>query len=55
VKKEVFFLKKEPKTFVPWRVRRGWRIDKKTKVFCFFSSEKKTFLRHDFRHLISAV
>jgi hypothetical protein len=36
-----FFEKKNQKTFVPWRTWPGWRVPQVTKVFCFFSSEKK--------------
>jgi hypothetical protein len=40
------FLKKRTKKLLPiWRARCGWRGVKWTKVFCFFSSEKKYFLR----------
>jgi len=39
-----FFEKKNQKTFGLWRVGPGERIHQVTKVFCFFSSEKKTFL-----------
>jgi hypothetical protein len=37
-----FFEKKNQKTFVTWRTWPGWRTRQKTKVFCFFSSEKKS-------------
>jgi hypothetical protein len=40
-----FFEKKNQKTFATWRTWPGWRVPKLTKVFCFFSSEKKTFLQ----------
>jgi hypothetical protein len=39
-----FFEKKNQKTFGPWRTGPGKRTHKRIKVFCFFSSEKKTFL-----------
>jgi len=39
-----FFDEKNQKTFVAWRERLGGREAKITKVFCFFSSEKKSFL-----------
>jgi hypothetical protein len=44
-----FFEKKNQKTFVPWRTGPGERSCQRTKVFCFFSSEKKIFLplRHE--------
>jgi hypothetical protein len=32
------------KTLVHWPTWLGWRVPKVTKVFCFFSSEKKAFL-----------
>ncbi len=42
--KRFFFEKKNQKTFILWRpmVRMGAR--QRLKVFCFFSSEKKSFL-----------
>jgi hypothetical protein len=36
-----FFEKKNQKTFASRRAWPGWRVPKTTKVFCFFSSEKK--------------
>jgi hypothetical protein len=39
-----FFEKKNQKTFRLWRTRPGERTRQRTKVFCFFASEKKTFL-----------
>jgi hypothetical protein len=39
-----FFEKKNQKTFGPWRTEPGERRRQRPKVFCFFSSEKKTFL-----------
>jgi hypothetical protein len=39
-----FFEKKNQKTFATWRTWPGERVPEMTKVFCFFSSEKKTFL-----------
>jgi hypothetical protein len=39
-----FFEKKNQKTFVPCCVGPGERTRQGPKVFCFFSSEKKTFL-----------
>jgi hypothetical protein len=39
-----FFEKKNQKTFGLWRARCDWREPQDAKVFCFFSSEKKTFL-----------
>jgi drug/metabolite transporter (DMT)-like permease len=39
-----FFEKKNQKTFGTWRTWPGWRVHQSTKVFRFFSSEKKTFL-----------
>jgi hypothetical protein len=40
----MFFLeKKNQKTFGFWRAVSGERTHQRTKVFCFFSSEKKTF------------
>jgi hypothetical protein len=38
-----FFEKKNQKTFGHWRVVPGERKRQRDKVFCFFSSEKKTF------------
>jgi hypothetical protein len=38
-----FFEKKNQKTFVHWRTGLGWRVPQVTKVFFFFSSEKKSF------------
>jgi hypothetical protein len=40
-----FFEKKNQKTLAPWRVGPGEHTHQTPKVFCFFSSEKKTFLR----------
>jgi hypothetical protein len=40
----MFFPEKEQKTFVPWRAGSGEPARKGTKVFCFFSSEKNSFL-----------
>jgi hypothetical protein len=40
-----FFEKKNQKTFVPWFTSVATRVTKETKVFCFFSSEKKCFLQ----------
>jgi hypothetical protein len=37
-----FFEKKNQKTFAPWRVEGGEHSRQRTKVFCFFSSEKKS-------------
>jgi hypothetical protein len=39
-----FFEKKDQKTFGLWRVGSGERTRQESKVFCIFSSEKKTFL-----------
>jgi hypothetical protein len=39
-----FFEKNNQKTFGLGREGPGERKPKRTKVFCFFSSEKKTFL-----------
>jgi hypothetical protein len=39
-----FFEKKNQKTFNSWCVFRRPAFARKIKVFCFFSSEKKTFL-----------
>jgi aminopeptidase N len=39
-----FFEKKNQRTFGLWRMRPGDRTRQRIKVFCFFSSEKKTFL-----------
>ncbi len=39
-----FFEKKNQKTFGIWRAGPGERRRQKVKVFCFFTSEKKTFL-----------
>jgi hypothetical protein len=39
-----FFEKKNQKTFALWRAGPGERTRQRTKVFCFFSSEKKTLL-----------
>jgi hypothetical protein len=41
-----FFEKKNQKTFGLWLTGSGDRIRRRAKVFCFFSSEKKTFLHH---------
>jgi hypothetical protein len=42
-RKQFFFEKKNQKTFVPWRTRCRNAYALITKVFCFFSSEKKAF------------
>ena len=39
-----FFEKKKQKTFTSWARAAGEDRDSDTKVFCFFSSEKKFFL-----------
>jgi hypothetical protein len=39
-----FFEKKNQKTFAIWDRAQGQRGAKKSKVFCFFFSKKKTFL-----------
>jgi len=39
-----FFEKKNQKTFAHWRTSAGEARDSDSKVFCFFSSEKKLFL-----------
>jgi hypothetical protein len=39
-----FFEKKNQKTFGLWRTGPGEQPRQRAKVFCFFSSEKKTFL-----------
>jgi hypothetical protein len=39
-----FFEKKNQKTFGRWRGGPGERTRQRAKVFCFFSSEKKTFV-----------
>jgi hypothetical protein len=39
-----FFEKKNQKTFAVWRCGPGKRECHREKVFCFFSSEKKTSL-----------
>jgi hypothetical protein len=43
-RKQFFFEKKNQKTFGPWRASAGGARDSDSKVFCFFSSEKKCFL-----------
>jgi hypothetical protein len=43
-RKPFFFEKKNQKTVTTWRTWPGWRVRQVTKVSCFFSSEKKTFL-----------
>jgi hypothetical protein len=43
VGKQFFFEKKNQETFGLWRVGPGERTRQRTKVFCFFSSDKKTF------------
>jgi hypothetical protein len=45
-KKFVLFEKKNQKTFGLLRNGPGERTRQNTKVFCFFSSEKKSFLPH---------
>jgi hypothetical protein len=37
-----FSEEKNQKTFANWRTWPGWRTRQLAKVFCFFSSEKKT-------------
>jgi hypothetical protein len=39
-----FFEKKNQEPFVPWRKWSGERTRPRTKVFCFFSLEKKTLV-----------
>jgi hypothetical protein len=39
-----FFEKKNQKAFATWCPWPGWRVRPIAKVFCFFSSEKKTVL-----------
>ncbi len=39
-----FFAKKNQKTFASLAHASRWGRDSETKVFCFFSSEKKTLL-----------
>jgi len=43
--KQFFFEKKNQKTFASLAHAAGENRDSETKVFCFFSSEKKAFLR----------
>jgi hypothetical protein len=43
--KQFFFEKKNQKTFASWAHASGKIRDSDIKVFCFFSSEKKTFLK----------
>jgi hypothetical protein len=43
-RKQFFFEKKNQKTFVSWACAAGENRDSGIKVFCFFSSEKKTLL-----------
>jgi len=45
-RKAFFFEKKNQKTFVPCSVCSRDTLLEKIKVFCFFSSEKKTFLSY---------
>jgi hypothetical protein len=40
-----FFERKNQKTFGLWHTWPGERTRQRAKVFCFFSSEKKTFLK----------
>jgi hypothetical protein len=42
-RKQFFFEKKNQKTFVDMAYAAGENPDHDIKVFCFFSSEKKTF------------
>jgi hypothetical protein len=42
-RKQFFFEKKNQKTFIIMAYAAGWNRDSDIKVFCFFSSEKKTF------------
>jgi hypothetical protein len=44
-RKQFFFEKKNQKTFIPMARAAGMVRDNDIKVFCFFSSEKKAFLR----------
>jgi len=44
IKRKRFFFEKRIKTFVNIACANGEARDSDTKVFCFFSSEKKTFL-----------
>jgi hypothetical protein len=37
-----FFEKKNQKTFATWCTWPGWLIHTRARVFCFFSSEKKS-------------
>jgi hypothetical protein len=48
LRKMFFFEKKNQKTFICCVLWRRVR-DSHSKVFCFFSSEKKTFLSYDIR------
>jgi hypothetical protein len=47
IRSTFFFEKKNQKTFETRHTWPGERISKVTKVFCFFSSEKKTLTRKD--------